>query len=267
MADVEQNLVALRAAFAKTPVDVDVCNALVAKLKIGLTSFQLIPPFTEDEATVRKHLLWARETLELAALVAVGAQDLSGFTRQLTQLHTYYHDYAALLDPSERRFMILGLHLMSLLAHNRIAEFHTQLEQFSVEEQQNMYIAYPVTLEQRLMEGIYNKIVSARALAPTPAYSAFVDTLVGTVQTKIADCIERAYDSMSVADAKTQLGVDSDAALETLCQEREWTLSADNEKQQRRVMFTHSSGPDFSLPSHKVIKEYLGYATELERIV
>ena len=56
--------------------------------------------------------------------------------------------------PSERKWPILGLSLLGLLAHNRIAEFHTELELLSnvqpstqQEIHQNMYIKYPIQVK------------------------------------------------------------------------------------------------------------------------
>lgn len=50
------------------------------------------------------------------------------FTRNLNQLKPYYSDLRHLLPPSQHEHTILGLNLLSLLAQNRIAEFHVELE-------------------------------------------------------------------------------------------------------------------------------------------
>eukprot|EP00695_Tsukubamonas_globosa_P000249 TRINITY_DN1185_c0_g1_i1.p1 TRINITY_DN1185_c0_g1~~TRINITY_DN1185_c0_g1_i1.p1 ORF type:complete len:62 (-),score=7.53 TRINITY_DN1185_c0_g1_i1:1-186(-) len=46
----------------------------------------------------------------------------------MTQLKAYYNDYKNIIPPSQRRYLLLGLNLLRLLAQNRIAEFHTELE-------------------------------------------------------------------------------------------------------------------------------------------
>jgi hypothetical protein len=56
-----------------------------------------------------------------------------------------------LLPPSPRRDPILGVHLLYLLAENKIAEFHTQLE--LIPDHSNRYVRYAVELEQAKMEG------------------------------------------------------------------------------------------------------------------
>ena len=48
--------------------------------------------------------------------------------------------------------------------------------------QQDKCIQQIVQLEQRLMEGAYNKVLEARRHIPHPAYSHFMDRLLNTVQ-------------------------------------------------------------------------------------
>src|SRR5689334_493651 len=68
---------------------------------------------------------------------------------------------------SERMYPILGLNLLRLLAQNRIADFHTQLETIDPEQiHTNAYIRHPVQIEQCLMEGSYNKVWHARKDVP-----------------------------------------------------------------------------------------------------
>jgi 26S proteasome regulatory subunit N12 len=264
VAAVEANVTAFRSATQKEPTDLAVCQTLLSKLKIGLIQFQLLPPFDTSSAaslnSTKKQLLLARESLELAIFLSVKQADSDAFERHMAQVRPYYQDYKTLLDDSERRHTIQGLWLMHLLARNRIAEFHTELEALPADDQANLYIRYPVQLEQRLMEGIYNKIFAARKLAPTPAYTWFLDQLVVTVRGRIAECCEAAYESMTVKDAEEQLGTTA-AELKTLVAERKWTL------EKERIVFKQASGPNYEVPSFKIINQQLGYATELERIV
>jgi 26S proteasome regulatory subunit N12 len=58
------------------------------------------------------------------------------------------------------KYELLGLNLLWLLTQNRVAEFHTELELLSPNDiQKNVFIRYPVCLEQYLMEGCYNKVL------------------------------------------------------------------------------------------------------------
>nr|KAG5712337.1 hypothetical protein BaRGS_023916 [Batillaria attramentaria] len=64
------------------------------------------------------------------------------------------------LPESTFKYQLLGLNLLCLLSQNRLAEFHTELELLPVKElQTNIYIKHPVSMEQYLMEGSYNKSV------------------------------------------------------------------------------------------------------------
>ncbi len=67
------------------------------------------------------------------------------------------------LPESAFKCELLGLNLLCLLSQNRVAEFHTELELFAhpdVHILENVYIKHAVALEQYLMEGRYNKVIS-----------------------------------------------------------------------------------------------------------
>jgi 26S proteasome regulatory subunit N12 len=79
--------------------------------------------------------------------------------------------------------MILGLNLLRLLAKNKLAEFHTELELIPLEvHHQNVFVKHPVYLEQCMMEGAYNKVTKARSDVPSDTYSFFMDMLMDTVR-------------------------------------------------------------------------------------
>lgn len=102
-----------------------------------------------------KEILLARETYEYACLLSVALcaalpesergddkglaqfqlekdffrlNSASGFARHMAQVKTCYSDYASVLPISVLQFQLQGLNLMFLLANNKIAEFHTELE-------------------------------------------------------------------------------------------------------------------------------------------
>lgn len=88
-----------------------------------------------------------------------------------------------MLPPSPREYPIRGLHLIRLLTQNRIADFHTALEALpSNAAAESPFIAHPVDLERRLMEGSYAKVWSARKEAPAEEFAFFVDSLMGTIR-------------------------------------------------------------------------------------
>jgi hypothetical protein len=66
------------------------------------------------------------------------------------------------LPESAYKYQLLGLNLLFLLSQNRVAEFHTELELLPADQiQSNVYIRHPLSLEQYLMEGSYNKVTSS----------------------------------------------------------------------------------------------------------
>lgn len=76
------------------------------------------------------------------------------------QLESYIiNDDVWQLPESSFKDQLFGLNLLLLLSQNRVAEFHTELELLPADQiQSNVYIRHPVTLEQNLMEGNYNKV-------------------------------------------------------------------------------------------------------------
>merc|ERR1711988_968374 len=193
-----------------------------------MTAFSALPPGGDAEsATLQQELLLAREILEHGALLSVRMHDIPSFERHVAQLKVYYNDFSTKLPPSQRQYPILGLNLLRLLAQNRVAEFHTELELIpSALQQSNIYIKYPAQLEQHIMEGSYNKVLSAKH---DDIYSKegmyFMDMLVDTVRDEIAECSERAYPSISGAELQTLLMLSSEAELADFAEQRGWTIS------------------------------------------
>ena len=176
----------------------------------------------------------------------------------------YYTDCAGLLPHSPKQLPILGLNLLRLLAQNRIAEFHTELELIAPDAQAtNVYVKYPAQLEQHIMEGSYNKVLAAKQgglFAREGMY--FMDLLVETVRDEIADCSEKAYASIASAELRALLMLGSDAELGEYADARGWAVGADGV-----VAFGGGDAKPLLLPSKELIQETLSYAKELERIV
>jgi 26S proteasome regulatory subunit N12 len=58
-------------------------------------------------------------------------------------------------------------------------------------DQGDIYISYPVQLEQFMMVGSYNKVFLKEASAPAETYKYFVEKLLVTLRDEIAEGIER----------------------------------------------------------------------------
>jgi len=236
------------------------CQSILVQIKLQLVHFQLIPPFTLSPAEVRKQLLLARETMELATLLSVEAKDEAAFERHMNQVKIYYHDYAHLLPPSERKGIIIGLLLLNLLSQNKLGEFHTEMELIPPAEQQNLYVAFPIHLEKRLMEGSYNQLLNLHKDLPHPSFGFFANKLAASVRSKIAECTAKAYLQFPRQELDSLLG--GPAAAETvLSKVKDCNVSGD------QVVFTQPSKNAAGTPSFRLITENLLYATELERII
>lgn len=206
----------------------------------------------------------ARNVYEIATLLSVKEADEAGFERHVAQAKTYYVDYAKALKPSERQNLILGLNLLRLMAQNRIAEFHTELELVPPESRSDQYIDYALRLEHYLMEGSYSKIREEKNAMPDPIFAHFVDMLMVTVREEIAACCERAYDRLPFEAAKRMLSFDTDEEMVDFNEQRNWNV------EKGTILFGSNVEDESSLenvPSAELIRRSLLYARELEQII
>ena len=136
------------------------------------------------------------------------------------------------------------------------------------EIQNNVYIRHPVSLEQYLMEGSYNKIFLSKDNVPSKYYTFFIDILLDTIRKDIAGCIELAYDRISESEASRLLFFDAkmQSGLANYAQNRKWSLNSKHE-------YTFNHGKDRNelgatkIPAQKIALQMLEYARQLEMIV
>eukprot|EP00877_Chromochloris_zofingiensis_P014403 jgi/Chrzof1/9216/Cz03g40080.t1 len=159
---------------------------LADKLKLKVIQLPAVPPNFGNSATAKEELTVAREILEYAVLVSLKSRDEAALERSFIQLKTYYADTRSLLPPSSQEYPMIGLNLLRLLVQNRIAEFHTELELVPAEGLDNPYILQSIQLEQWLMEGAYNKVLSAKQQIPSEFHSFYMDQLTDTVRSACA---------------------------------------------------------------------------------
>lgn len=228
-------------------------------IKIDLTTLPGLQPGT---ATV-EDIETAQRVYELATLLSVKKGDFIGFERHVSRVKTYYLDYAGVIKPTPRRQLIIGLNLLRLLAQNRVSEFHTELELVPMEVRNDPLITYPLTLEQYIMEGSYSRVTDAASKMPDKSFAFFVGRLVESMREKIANCAEKAYDSLALNAAAKLLSL-KDSELPAFCTQRGWRVVGN------RIVFS----PDVDalaakgqVPSAELIKRSLDYARELEQII
>jgi len=203
----------------------------------------------------------ARSTFEQATYFSVLAGKMDEFERHINQVKPYYYDYSKMLRPSDNQWPVLGLNLMFLLASNKLSDFHTELELIPYESRNNAFILFPVALEQYLMEGSYNKVLNATKSIPSPYYEFFMNILVNTVREKISTCTEKAYEALPVRDATKLLMFKTDAESQQYAQKRGWKID------DGRIIFPKAEDHSLDIPSLRIAKQTLDYATELEKIV
>ncbi|XP_050943063.1 26S proteasome non-ATPase regulatory subunit 8 homolog A isoform X2 [Cucumis melo] len=262
LTEVSQHFERFKAALVRH--DYDSCNNLLSQLKVYLTGFRSLPPLFEDTPNAVHELTIARDIYEHAVLLSVKVEDQDAFERDFFQLKPYYTDARNRLPPSPQEYPILGLNLLRLLVQNRIAEFHTELELLSTSALENPCIKHAVELEQSFMEGAYNRVLSARQTVPHETYGYFMDLLAKTVRDEIAGCSEKAYDYLSINDARQMLLFSSDQELLDYVKEHpEWEITNGVVYFQK----AKESAPCKEIPSLQLINQTLSYARELERIV
>ncbi|KAJ9549740.1 hypothetical protein OSB04_022283, partial [Centaurea solstitialis] len=224
--------------------DFDTCSRLLSQLKILLIEFKSLPPLFEETPNAIQELTLARDIYEHAVVLSVKMEDQDAFERDFFQLKPYYTDAGSRLTQSPQEYPILGLNLLRLLVQNRIAEFHTELELLSASALENPCIKHAVELEQSFMEGAYNRV-------PHETYVYFMDLLARTVRDEIAGCSEKAYDSLTVKDARQMLLLSSDQELFDYIKEEhpEWEVK-NGQWFSRRPKTLHLQGDSIS-PTYK----------------
>merc|ERR1711998_512142 len=230
-------------------------NDTLAQLKIKIAVMPAAERMTPAALTEE------REVYECAVLLSAQSKDTAEFERHMALLTPYYSDFGALLAPSENHFPILGLNLLRLLAQNRIADFHSQLETMSPEALSSTPVQFPVLLEQNMMEGSYTKVLEMRNDLPLPSYGVFMDMLKDAVREEVASVSEKAYKSLPKAYCMKVLMMTDDGELADYAESRGWEIKDSS------VLFDIGSEQKKEVPAMETISEMLFYAKELERIV
>eukprot|EP00795_Rhopilema_esculentum_P003477 gene3477-1859_t len=244
----------------KKPPNLEAIGKLLTSMKLALTSFQYMP--TSGSKPTSQELILARDVLEIGVQWSVLVKDIPSFERYLAQLKCYYYDYSGILPESPYMYQLLGLNLMSLLAQNRLGEFHTELELLPAKQiQESVYIRCPVALEQYLMEGSYHKVFLAKENVPAEAYYFFINILVDTLRDEVAACMEKSYENITVKEATRMLFFQNDAKMKEYSIKRGWKAQGGS------YHFKADVHDKQEISAGKVIEQCLGYAKELERIV
>ncbi|MCJ1388972.1 regulatory particle non-ATPase [Xylographa bjoerkii] len=277
----ESDLTHILAQLSSLPPNSTQTASLLSKAKLTLLHLNALIPGPNTPASL---LLLARHVLETGALISIRNQNPDAFTRYYQQLQPFYElppsSYSASSSkPSEdeavgQRSKVTGLYLLLLLTKGDYAGFHTLLEGLEVQAmgeglEGDVFIRYPVMLEQWLMEGQYDRVWGAMKGkgVPSEEYAVFSEVLVVTIRSEIASCSEKAYPSLPIPNAKNLLFLDSEGSVVAFAQERGWVVK------DGRIYFPLQQGQDVRtekeilVASGQVIENTIGYARELETIV
>ncbi|KAL7722326.1 26S proteasome non-ATPase regulatory subunit [Entamoeba marina] len=114
------------------------------------------------------------------------------------------------IEPTSTNYDTEAFVLLSLLAQNALAEFHTHLESIDQNAFQNNNIKQVISMEQFFIEGRYNKVLECASQL--------------TLE-NIADTIQVAYKELPISYAEKILMVDNNEQLNYIIQERNWNLN------------------------------------------
>ncbi|CAF0992758.1 unnamed protein product [Adineta ricciae] len=253
----------LKSEWNRKPPNVAKTDEIVASLK-NLFAEGGFYPSDSSEDTRGLHI--ARDTLEIAAQCAIEKGDISAFERALAQLKPFYFDLENRIPESPYRYLLLGLNLLCLLSQNRLADFHTvELELLPPKDiQTNPYIKHPVSLEQYLMEGSYNKVFLAKGNVPSPLFTFFMDILLNTIRDEIAYCMEKSYKQVSLKEAARILYLTKQEELNEIAKTHGWKLEPD---QSFHFVNNQSKPENEHVPADEIATQMIQYAREMEIII
>ncbi|KAJ9444282.1 putative 26S proteasome non-ATPase regulatory subunit 8 [Diplonema papillatum] len=247
---------------------VDECRAVLGDLKLQFTEFPTFLNPDADVPTREQEVLLVREILEHAVLLAASTKNMLEFDRYFEMLRSYYVDFGG-IPQSERRLLILGLHLLRLLAVNETRSFHMELERIPVADQDCMYIQDVIQLERYIMEGSYHKMLQARKKVPSNHFVPLMEMLLETVRREVFKSAVHAYETLSVDGACKLLMFQSPADLHTFVEEERKKLSTPHAwklKDQECYTFQESAKKVDTLPFKQLIRNQFAYSHELQRI-
>ena len=139
-----------------------------------------------------------------------------------------------------------------------------QLELLPEHVRKHPNIDFCTQLDQHLMVGSYDQVLSAAENPPVAYYSFFLRSLLKTVRVNVGDCAAAAYRTLEVSAATRMLMFHSDQETLHFVSETYpgWTVEGTVIHLQGTKTTSKSE-----IPSVKLIQQQLTYANELERIV
>ncbi|KYO03239.1 putative 26S proteasome regulatory subunit RPN12 [Plasmodium gaboni] len=256
-----------------TVCDINKCKEILCKLKLLVIHLPSLNPLISIGEKDIRELLIVREILEKGVIISIRDNDIKSFNIYIAQLFIYYFDYKDILQKSKKQNAIIGLYLLYLLAYNSIGDFHMTLEILSLEDHNDIYIKYVLTLEQNIMDGFFHHVLTRKEDIPLYLYESFMQKLYTTIRFKLIDCILASTTSIHVLYICELLKFSNEQNLydfiiqynETKNDQGEYNAVC--EIKNNYVVCKNQMVSMQELPSLEIINNSIGYATELERIV
>ncbi|KAI1716423.1 CSN8/PSMD8/EIF3K family domain-containing protein [Ditylenchus destructor] len=249
--------------WAKQPQNLNAVKQLLDQIEVQLKDFAALSALSPVAATSIH-----KDFFEISALYNAALADLNGFQEAIAKVHCFYESQPD-ASSSTNKYLMFGLHLMYLLATNRVSDFHMLLEQIDESVQQNNpYISTAVKLEECLMEGAYNKVILTEKNIPSPYYAVFIRILMGTIRNEIASCIEKSYERLLVKDACNMLLFDKQNDMLSFAKQRGWKSDKNEFHFERPVKNAQAEvGAKSNLDTKRITEQNLFYAKQLEMII
>jgi len=167
----------------------------------------------------------AMDGLEMGATASISSKNFDLFERVFQQLKQFYAS-KELKKQSTNRQYLQGLYLMYLLVKNKPETFHTEIEQLEFEDLENKFIKLPINVDEYLMDGRYNKVLSLMNKLPDQNFAMFLAEMENTIRNEIAASLQLIHDSMPVKNAIQILHLSDNKGLQTYITEtnRKWSI-------------------------------------------
>lgn len=167
----------------------------------------------------------------------------------------------------DKRLEVICLELLGYLVAQQFGEFYCLLERLTPNERLHKFVKYVTQVEESLMEGNYSQLLKLNSSKDgfSPLFKRSVEKLGDTVQKEVAQCIEQAYTQISQKDAMAMLKTDSKKQKSQL--PAHWQVTSGQIYFDSKLESLKRNPKIEEKTSKQLIKETLGFAKELERIV
>lgn len=276
MPSLEQLTHAIKQAFEQQSY-ADALRALPQIQVLLLENSLLIPDLTKISSVhYVNDLSLSRGVLEIGALSAINCHELDKFEKLVLQLKSFYFNAAnnATLAKSSKKNKILSLYLLQLLSKGDVVHFHSELEflnQHLKSMDTDLYLNYPVKIENWVLEGYYDKAVSliknteSEEKLKLKEFNIFDRTLLQAIRLEISRSMEKSYQSLPLSNARYLLFLNSEKEVEQWAVQQGWPVV------KNEIVFKEQEvvGDDEEAynSSQRLVKNTLNYAREIDSII